>query len=366
MKNVFLWFLLIPIVGHIYVSVRLWQMLPLLTAGKIAVVIAMVVAFALLFIGVSGVLDKMPMPLAVVFYEVGTSWIFILLYLCMLFLLLDFGHLVRLVPSSFLHQSVSGSLSVFFLMLGIFVYGYIHYNEKVRVPIELKTDKRMDKPIKMVMISDLHLGYHNRKATLHRWIDKINAESPDLILIAGDLLDGSIRSVDEKRLYEEFHRLKAPVYACMGNHDFYTGVQNDLRFCRQAGITMLRDTAVVFRDMVIVGRDDRTNAGRKELASIMEGIDRSKYIIELDHQPYRLEEAQACGVDFEFCGHTHYGQVWPISWITDLIYEVAFGPYQKGNTRYYVSSGLGIWGGKFRIGTQSEYLVATLGNDGYR
>ena len=73
MKNVFLWFLLIPIVGHIYVSVRLWQMLPLLTVGKIAVVIAMVVAFALLFIGVSGVLDKMPMPLAVVFYEIGTS-----------------------------------------------------------------------------------------------------------------------------------------------------------------------------------------------------------------------------------------------------------------------------------------------------
>ena len=92
----------------------------------------------------------------------------------------------------------------------------------------------------------------------------------------------------------------------------------------------------------------------------MEGIDRSKYIIELDHQPYHLEEAEQCGVKFEFAGHTHHGQVWPLNWVTDAVYEDAFGPLTKGKTEYYVSSGLGIWGGKFRIGTQSEYLVVTI------
>jgi len=73
-----------------------------------------------------------------------------------------------------------------------------------------------------------------------------------------------------------------------------------------------------------------------------------------------LEKAEQAGFDFQFSGHTHYGQVWPISWITNAVYECAFGEHQHGNTRYYVSSGLGIWGGKYRIGTRSEYVVATI------
>ena len=80
----------------------------------------------------------------------------------------------------------------------------------------------------------------------------------------------------------------------------------------------------------------------------------------LDHQPYHLEEAERCGIDFQFSGHTHHGQVWPASWVTDALYEDAFGSLRKGGTRYYVSSGMGIWGGKFRIGTRSEYVVLTL------
>ena len=92
----------------------------------------------------------------------------------------------------------------------------------------------------------------------------------------------------------------------------------------------------------------------------MKDVDKSKYTILLDHQPYHLEQAEQNGVDFQFSGHTHHGQVWPISWITEAIYEDAYGPYQKGKTQYYVSSGIGIWGGKFRIDTCSEYLVVTL------
>ena len=92
----------------------------------------------------------------------------------------------------------------------------------------------------------------------------------------------------------------------------------------------------------------------------MKSAPRGYYTILLDHQPYHLEEAQQCGIDFQFSGHTHYGQVWPVSWLEDIIYEDAFGPLRKGRTGYYVSSGIGIWGGKFRIGTRSEYIVAEL------
>jgi predicted MPP superfamily phosphohydrolase len=88
-----------------------------------------------------------------------------------------------------------------------------------------------------------------------------------------------------------------------------------------------------------------------------------QYSIVLDHQPYNLDRAETAGIDFQLSGHTHRGQVWPISWITDHIYECSWGSHQRGNTQFYISSGLGIWGGKFRIGTQSEYVVATLTSD---
>jgi predicted MPP superfamily phosphohydrolase len=160
---------------------------------------------------------------------------------------------------------------------------------------------------------------------------------------------------------EVFHQVKAPIYACLGNHEYFSGEPAAQRFYEEAGIHLLRDTAVVVDDLYIIGRDDRTNRHRKALTDIMRHADKSKYTILLDHQPYHLEEAEQESVDFQFSGHTHRGQIWPISWITDAVYECSFGPWQRGNTHYYVSSGLGLWGGKYRIGTQSEYVVVTIG-----
>ena len=117
----------------------------------------------------------------------------------------------------------------------------------------------------------------------------------------------------------------------------------------------------------IVGRDDRSNPHRKSIKELLNNTSTfhpqpSTFTILLDHQPYNLEEAEQAGVDFQLSGHTHRGQVWPISWITDAVYECSFGEWQRGATRYYVSSGIGIWGGKFRIGTRSEYVVAEIIN----
>ncbi len=137
-------------------------------------------------------------------------------------------------------------------------------------------------------------------------------------------------------------------------------------FYREAGITLLRDSVANISNLRIIGRDDRTNPHRKSLKEILASAElgdkqvESPFTILLDHQPYHLEEAEQNGIDFQFSGHTHHGQVWPISWGTDALYEDAYGSLQKGKTQYYVSSGMGIWGGKFRIGTQSEYVVLTL------
>ena len=358
-----MWMLLfmgLPLLAIGYIGWHLWCLLPLSAIWKTVVIIVMAGCFLLTFANFSRSTDGMPMPVAVTCYEVANSSLFILLYLFMLFLVLDLGRLVRLLPRTILYNNWGTTIGIVVLMTVIFTYGYFHYKHKYREDIRLTTEKSMAKPIKLVMMSDLHLGYHNRREELRRWVDMMNEEHADAILIAGDIIDMSIRPLKEEKMYEEFKRLNAPVYACLGNHEYYSGEPDAQKFYEQAGIHLLRDSCAVVGDLCVIGRDDRTNQHRKTLADIMKQADRSKFTILLDHQPYHLEQAERQKIDFQFSGHTHHGQVWPISWITENIYECAFGAHQRGGTRYYVSSGIGIWGGKFRIGTRSEYIVATI------
>lgn len=358
-----MWMLLfmgLPLLAIGYIGWHLWCLLPLSAIWKTVVIIVMAGCFLLTFANFSRSTDGMPMPVAVTCYEVANSSLIILLYLFMLFLVLDLGRLVRLLPRTILYNNWGTTIGIVVLMTVIFTYGYFHYKHKYREDIRLTTEKSMAKPIKLVMMSDLHLGYHNRREELRRWVDMMNEEHADAILIAGDIIDMSIRPLKEEKMYEEFKRLNAPVYACLGNHEYYSGEPDAQKFYEQAGIHLLRDSCAVVGNLCVIGRDDRTNQHRKTLADIMKQADRSKFTILLDHQPYHLEQAERQKIDFQFSGHTHHGQVWPISWITENIYECAFGAHQRGDTRYYVSSGIGIWGGKFRIGTRSEYIVATI------
>ncbi len=352
-------FLLLPLVAIGYLAWHIWVMLPVPSWFKSIVIAVGLASFLVLFLNFRRAFDVMPLWTARWAYDIGTSSLFVLLYLVMLFLVLDLGRLVHLVPKSILYQNGYTTIGIMVLMVGVFLYGNLHYHHKERVTLDLKTEKSLSKPYKVVMASDLHIGYHNPRKELARWVDMINAENPDFILIAGDIIDGSMRPIMEERMAEEFHRLKAPVYACLGNHEFYAGVPDAQHFYKDAGIHLLVDEAAVIDScIVIIGRDDRTNMRRKPIKELV--AQNGMYTIVLDHQPYHLERAEKAGVDFQLSGHTHRGQVWPISWIADRIYECSWGSCQRGNTQYYVSSGLGIWGGKFRIGTQSEYVVATI------
>lgn len=365
-------FLVLPLIGATYTAWRIWHVLPLANGWRWAVIALFVALFCSMFMGFSGAIEKMPLNAATVMYEVGNSFIFILLYLVMIFLALDLGRLLHLIPKAWLVSNGNTSLGILAVMFLVFVYGNIHYTNKVREQIDIKTNKEVslnDKSAaKIVLLSDLHLGYHNRCSEFKRWVDMINAEQPDLVLIAGDIIDISVRPLLEERVAEEFHRLKAPVYACLGNHEYYSGEPLAQQFYRKAGITLLRDSVVKMGNIAVIGRDDRTNTRRLSLQEIMkqaklttDGNSGTKeFTILLDHQPYHLEEAEHNGIDFQFSGHTHHGQVWPASWITEALYEKAYGALKKGNTQYYVSSGMGIWGGKFRIGTQSEYVILTV------
>ena len=360
MKFGFVLFMLLPVLAHVYVLWHVYQVLPLPVWGKWTIVALMTAALVMMFVGLFGTFDRMPLGLASATYDVSTSWLIVFLYLLIAFVLLDLGRLVHLVPKTWLHNNAWTAGAVTAVIAGLLVYGNIHYHNKVRQPLTLGTSKQVSKPVRVMLLSDLHLGYHNRKAEWQRWVDMINAEQPDLILVAGDIIDGYVRPLNDEDMAADFHQLKAPVVACLGNHEYITGIDRSLDFYRRAGITLLRDSTLTVGDLLIVGRDDRSNRHRKSTAQLLAGADRSKFIILLDHQPYHLEELQQCGVDFQFSGHTHEGQVWPISLIVHSMYEDAWGFCQKGDTRYYVSSGMGIWGGKYRIGTRSEYVIATI------
>ena len=351
---------LLALIGLCYTLWHIWAILPLDKIWKVLIVGGCLAAFLAIFLNFMPFLGNIPLWLSSAVYEIGTSSIFILLYLVMIFALLDLGRLAHLVPKAWLIRNGTSSLCILTAIVGIFLYGNIHYYHKVRQQLELKTERHLDKDLRIVMISDLHLGYHNRRAEFAKWVDTINSEKPDIILIGGDIVDINVRPLIREKVAEEFLRLEAPVYACFGNHEYYAGITEALSFYKEAGINLLRDRVATVGPLNIIGRDDRTNPDRKSLKDLMSGTKDSLYTILIDHQPYHLEEAEINGVDFQFSGHTHRGQIWPASWITDRLYEDSWGEHQRGSTRYYVSSGIGIWGGKFRIGTRSEYIVATL------
>ena len=340
-----------------YVSWHLWRITPMGWPLKLAVTGLFLLWMASFFVGFF-MMERFPLRIATVVYEVGTTWLIAFLYLLIIFLLADIASLCYLPTKTSLKDSLTGLLAVCGLVTLVMVLGGIQYHHKYREELTITTDKPLEKPLTIVLASDLHIGYHNRKAELARWVDIFNTENPDLVLIGGDIIDRSLRPVVEGNYAEEFLRIQAPVYTVLGNHEYFSNVAQAERFFQAAGIVLLKDSVAHFKGIDIIGRNDRMSHRRaavKELCGGLEG-----FTILLDHQPYHLEEAERSGIDFQFSGHTHRGQIWPLSWITDAMYEKSWGHHQRGNTRYYISSGLGIWGPKIRIGTRSEYLVLHL------
>ncbi len=347
--------------GNAYILWHVWQLLPLPQAGRWAVMVLLALATLsqwLVFL-LGG--TKCPLPVATLFYKVGNSWLFIMIYLVLLFLMLDLGRWIGLVPTSFLRNSWVGTLSIAGAMVVLFAYANYRFHDKQRVVLTAETTKPLTRPLKVVMLSDIHAGFHIRRNEIAEMVDRINEERPDYVFIAGDIIDISVRPLLEEGTAEEFRRIKAPTYAILGNHEYYSGNAEALAFYQDAHIHLLRDSVVELPEgLTLIGRDDRSNPYRKNLRALTKGTSPKGFSILLDHQPYHLEQAEENKIDFQFSGHTHHGQIWPFSWVTDAMYEKAYGSHQRGQTQYYVSSGYGLWGGKFRIGTQSEYVVLQI------
>jgi predicted MPP superfamily phosphohydrolase len=298
-------------------------------------------------------------------YKIGTSWLFISIYIFLLLLLLELLRFIHILPEKYMVESWVGFLTLSVTIIIIMTLGYIKYQNKERIELTLNTGKitLKEQPLKIVAVSDMHLGYSIGNDELEKWVDLINREKPDIVLIAGDIIDNSVQPLIEEKTYDILQKLqtKYGVYTVPGNHEYIASIDKSLDFLHKSNIQVLRDSVVLIDDQFyIAGRDDKTNKERKTTGQLIERLDKSKPIILLDHQPYHLEETEENQIDLQFSGHTHRGQIWPFSWVTDVLYEKSHGYLKKGNSHIYVSSGIGVWGGKFCIGTQSEYVVIHL------
>ena len=292
-------------------------------------------------------------------FDIGTGWLIFTLYMV---LLLGCTDLIHLFNKSF-HNGFFVSL---LLTLCLLAYGYVRYQHPVAKVIDIVINKTMPEPatsFKIVAVSDVHLGLGTVKSKLAKYVEMINKQEPDVILVCGDLIDNSIVPVIDQQMQTELSQLKARygVYMVAGNHEYISGITDCLRFLEQTPICVLRDSVVTLPNGVqIVGRDDRSNRSRQPLTRLMHNVDRARPVIVLDHQPVGIEEVVEAGADLLLCGHTHNGQVWPLNLLVKRMFDLGYGYEQRQQTHIYVTSGLSLWGPPFRIGTQSEMAVIHL------
>jgi len=311
------------------------------------------------------------LPLA--FYEsiekIGSFWFAFMLYFFLSVVALDLLRVIdfafHIIPPFNNYPNVKlitfGIVSA--VVLIIIIAGFINTRVfkietlNLKIPAKNSTIKELN----AVMISDLHLSTINGEDFVKSIVDKINSLHPDIVLIAGDLVDDRSTVLREKGIGSSLKELKPPlgVFGITGNHEYINGVDSAVNYMTELNIVPLRDTILtISNSFVLIGREDRSR-GLSKRKSLKELVDESEHnlpTILLDHTPFHLEEAMDNGIDLQLSGHTHNGQMFPINLIVGRIYEMAWGYLRKGNTQYYVSSGVGTWGPPIRTGSRSEIV----------
>ena len=306
-------------------------------------------------------------------YRIGAFWLAFMLYFTIAAVLID---LVRI--SNYFFHFLPMFSAIMKLRLGLIVVSLVsiiviagHVNAlwiNVR-EIPLTIHKKVTGPseIKILLASDIHLGALIGERREKRLLEIIREQKPDLVLLAGDLVDGEIGPVLRKNLGRHIQEISTPlgIYAISGNHEYIGGIDRTLPYLKSINIKMLMDETIVLSNGIqIVGRNDisvgRGANARKSLAELSSGLDFSRPVIVMNHQPYDLQEAVDAKVDLHLSGHTHNGQLWPFNYLIKSIFELSWGYLKKADTHFYVSSGYGTWGPTVRIGNRPEVVVFKL------
>jgi len=305
----------------------------------------------------------------------GGFWLAFMLYGFLFFLLSDIILLILRIPgivsgeNIFLFRTWS-FISILFISSLLIIGGFINALIPVTREYNITINKSAGeiKTLRIAAVSDIHLGSIIRKRSIKKLSAILKDLKPDMVLLLGDIVDGEIGPVLRGDLLQYFTSPKSidGLFAITGNHEFIGGASKTIPYIESKGIRVLKDEVVTLKGGIqLIGRIDRDSfrfykKERLSLGVLMKQVDTTKPVILLDHQPFHLDETAKYGIDLQLSGHTHNGQMWPLNYVTSMIYELSYGYLKKRNTQFIVSSGYGLWGPRVRSGSRSEILLINI------
>jgi uncharacterized protein len=362
---------------NFYIFLRGWQAFSQNSAIKIFYVTFFLI-ISLSYIAARIFERFLPVVLNDILIWIGSFWLGAILYFVLIIILLDITRLINnsfpFYPAfaTFDYAKTKEIIAIFSILIVIvlLLYGYINAGNPVTNKIDISINKNVVEinELNIAMVSDIHLGNIVGKERLDNIVKKINELNPDIVLLPGDIVDEDIAPVMKNDLGKSLENIKSKygTFATTGNHEYIGGVEPAVNYLSEHNITFLRDSVIkIANSFYLAGREDRdisrfTNKKRKPLKELLKDIDMTLPIVLMDHQPFALEDAVINGVDVQVSGHTHNGQLFPINFITKLIYEISSGYLKKEKTHFYVSNGVGTWGPPIRIGNQPEIVNIIL------
>jgi predicted MPP superfamily phosphohydrolase len=249
------------------------------------------------------------------------------------------------------------------------IYGLVNAFDVKTTTIDIPI-KGLAKELKIMHLSDIHIGHFRGSNFLQEIVNRTNQQNVDMIFITGDYLDGKIALKDEN--FEPLKQLNAPIFFIGGNHDEYTGLEAVKNKMRGVGVIVMENeihnfagTQIVGLDYMIADKesfDMHPSAKKLTLKEVIQKleIDSKKPTILLHHSPVGVQYASERGVDLYLAGHTHGGQVFPITLINKIFFPYSSGLFEYKNMKIFVSEGAGTFGPPMRVGTKSEITVITL------
>jgi len=245
-------------------------------------------------------------------------------------------------------------------------YGYF---EARRIRVERVTLRTAKLPagaprLRIVQVSDVHLGVMVGREELGRILDVVRREAPDLLVSTGDLVDGQRDGLRGRDRELAAVRPRLGNFAVLGNHEVIAGLAPSATFTEQAGFRLLRGEAVpVGEYLTLVGVDDPAlggGAGDAAERRLLPLMPKERFVVLLKHRP-KVEESSRGLFDLQLSGHVHKGQIFPFNLITHLAYPVKMGLSAAGSASWlYVSRGSGTWGPPIRVFAPPEVTVIDL------
>lgn len=221
--------------------------------------------------------------------------------------------------------------------------------------------------LRVALISDLHVGPVREESFTRRVVDEVNAQRPDLVVLAGDLIDGRVEQVAGAT--DPLRDLRAPlgVMAVSGNHEVLSQEADAwLDHYRSLGITVLRNSSVELTragaSIAVAGLNDETSAGddAPNVGTSLAGITPDAFTLLVTHQPKAAESAAGRGVDLQLSGHTHGGQLWPFRYAVTLQQPALDGLTTVGDVPVFTTRGAGAWGPPVRVLAPPQVPIITL------